>query len=67
MVEHRLTASQTKAKSQHMAKQPKGELVVFSEGFDYARLEAEVAERVAYESTKECHSSCSRMHGGQNR
>ena len=29
-----------------MAKQPKGELVVVSQGFDYAPLEAQVAERV---------------------
>ncbi len=35
-----------------MAKQPKGELVVVSQGFDYAPLEAQVAERVRSSAEK---------------
>ena len=35
-----------------MAKQPKGELVVITKGFDYAPLEAQVAERVRSSAEK---------------
>ena len=35
-----------------MAKQPKGELVVVTQGFDYAPLEAQVAERVRSSAEK---------------